>query len=175
MRDPQRRLVQRLLLNCVPADASRPAPQSILDCLGRATQRLVVSQGASLPRSRVLARSGPRRLWASISSTFRVLVAPRHDGCADCTSGRPVRYGSPRLPHAAAEDLLELIMRRYERASTILTSNRPVEDWGKAARGHRRRHRVARPPAPSRPRAQVQTPKLAHQGPDSLRSNDAVK
>ena len=22
-------------------------------------------------------------------------------------------------------------MRRYERASTILTSNRPVEDWGK--------------------------------------------
>jgi DNA replication protein DnaC len=22
-------------------------------------------------------------------------------------------------------------MRRYERASTLLTSNRPVEDWGK--------------------------------------------
>ena len=36
-----------------------------------------------------------------------------------------------KLPHTAAEDLLELIMRRYERASTILTSNRPVEDWGK--------------------------------------------
>ena len=28
-------------------------------------------------------------------------------------------------------DLLELIMRRYERASTLLTSNRPVDDWGK--------------------------------------------
>jgi hypothetical protein len=27
--------------------------------------------------------------------------------------------------------LLEIIMRRYERASTLLTSNRPVEDWGK--------------------------------------------
>ena len=27
--------------------------------------------------------------------------------------------------------LLELIMRRYERASTLLTSNRPVDDWGK--------------------------------------------
>jgi len=26
---------------------------------------------------------------------------------------------------------LELVMRRYERQSTILTSNRPVEDWGK--------------------------------------------
>jgi DNA replication protein DnaC len=39
--------------------------------------------------------------------------------------------GMKKLPHTAAEDLLELIMRRYERASTILTSNRPVEDWGK--------------------------------------------
>jgi hypothetical protein len=27
-----------------------------------------------------------------------------------------------KLPHTAAEDLLEAIMRRYERASTILTS-----------------------------------------------------
>jgi hypothetical protein len=35
------------------------------------------------------------------------------------------------LPHTAAEDLLELIMRRSERASTLLTSNRPVDDWGK--------------------------------------------
>jgi len=39
--------------------------------------------------------------------------------------------GMRKLPNNAAEDLLELIMRRYERASTILTSNRPVEDWGK--------------------------------------------
>lgn len=39
--------------------------------------------------------------------------------------------GMRRLPSTAAEDLLELIMRRYERVSTILTSNRPVDDWGK--------------------------------------------
>ena len=39
--------------------------------------------------------------------------------------------GMRKLPTHAAEDLLEIIMRRYERASTILTSNRPVEDWGK--------------------------------------------
>ena len=38
--------------------------------------------------------------------------------------------GMRKLPHTAAEDLLELIMRRYERASTLLTSNRPVDDWG---------------------------------------------
>ena len=39
--------------------------------------------------------------------------------------------GMRKLPHTAAEDLLELIMRRYERTSTVLTSNRPVDDWGK--------------------------------------------
>ena len=39
--------------------------------------------------------------------------------------------GMRKLPATAAEDLLELIMRRYERVSTLLTSNRPVEDWGK--------------------------------------------
>src|SRR5437667_5166649 len=39
--------------------------------------------------------------------------------------------GMRKLPLSAAEDLLEIIMRRYERASTLLTSNRPVEDWGK--------------------------------------------
>ena len=39
--------------------------------------------------------------------------------------------GMRKLPATAAEDLLELVMRRYERASTIFTSNRPVEDWGK--------------------------------------------
>ena len=36
-----------------------------------------------------------------------------------------------KLPLIAAEELLELIMRRYDRASTLVTSNRPVEDWGK--------------------------------------------
>jgi DNA replication protein DnaC len=39
--------------------------------------------------------------------------------------------GMRRLPGNAAEDLLEIVMRRYERASTILTSNRPLEDWPK--------------------------------------------
>lgn len=39
--------------------------------------------------------------------------------------------GMRKLPASAAEDLLEIVMRRYERASTILTSNRPLEDWPK--------------------------------------------
>jgi len=40
-------------------------------------------------------------------------------------------FGMRKLPQTAAEDLLEIVMRRYERASTLLTSNRPVDDWGK--------------------------------------------
>ena len=39
--------------------------------------------------------------------------------------------GLRQLPKTAAEDLLELVMRRYERTSTILTSNRAVDEWGK--------------------------------------------
>jgi DNA replication protein DnaC len=39
--------------------------------------------------------------------------------------------GMRRLSPTAAEDLLEIVMRRYERASTLITSNRPVDDWGK--------------------------------------------
>jgi len=39
--------------------------------------------------------------------------------------------GMRKLPASAAEDLLEIVMRRYERAATILTSNRPLEDWPK--------------------------------------------
>ena len=39
--------------------------------------------------------------------------------------------GMRKLPANAAEDLLEIVMRRYERTSTILTSNRPLDDWPK--------------------------------------------
>ena len=39
--------------------------------------------------------------------------------------------GMRKLAANAAEDLLEIVMRRYERTSTLLTSNRPIEDWGK--------------------------------------------
>ena len=39
--------------------------------------------------------------------------------------------GMRKLPPTAAEDLLEIVMRRYERTSTLITSNRPVDDWGK--------------------------------------------
>ena len=76
--------------------------------------------------------------------------------------------GMRKLPHTAAEDLLELIMRRYERASTLLTSNPARRRLGQAARRHRGRHGAPRPAPPSRPRAQVRAAQLAHEDPDRL-------
>jgi DNA replication protein DnaC len=35
------------------------------------------------------------------------------------------------LPSKSGEILLEIIMRRYENRSTMMTSNRPIEEWGK--------------------------------------------
>jgi len=39
--------------------------------------------------------------------------------------------GLKQLPKQSGEYLLEVVMRRYENRSTIMTSNRPLEDWGK--------------------------------------------
>jgi DNA replication protein DnaC len=64
-----------------------------------------------------------------IMQGYRVIYRETHvllDDLADA-----VATGMRKLPLTAAEDLLEIIMRRYERASTLVTSNRPVEDWGK--------------------------------------------
>ena len=36
-----------------------------------------------------------------------------------------------QLPKRSGEYLFEIIMRRYQLRSTIMTSNRPLEDWGK--------------------------------------------
>jgi DNA replication protein DnaC len=39
--------------------------------------------------------------------------------------------GLKELPAKSGEILLEIILRRHETRSTLMTSNRPVEDWGK--------------------------------------------
>ena len=39
--------------------------------------------------------------------------------------------GLKELPKRAGEYVLEIIMRRHENRSTLMTSNRPLEDWGK--------------------------------------------
>ena len=88
--------------------------------------------------------------WAAIQQGYQVLYRETHvlldelaeaviDGSRreymDQIATAPLLiiddFGMRKLPHTAAEDLLEIVMRRYERASTLLTSNRPVEDWGR--------------------------------------------
>jgi DNA replication protein DnaC len=39
--------------------------------------------------------------------------------------------GIKQLPNKAGEYLFELILRRHEKRSTIMTTNRPIEEWGK--------------------------------------------
>jgi len=39
--------------------------------------------------------------------------------------------GLKQLPKRSGEYLFEIVMRRYENRSTLMTSNRPIEDWGK--------------------------------------------
>jgi DNA replication protein DnaC len=39
--------------------------------------------------------------------------------------------GLKSLPRKSGEVLFEIIMRRYENRSTMMTSNRPIQEWGK--------------------------------------------
>ena len=36
-----------------------------------------------------------------------------------------------KLPANAGDELADVLMSRYEKASTVITSNRPLEDWGR--------------------------------------------
>lgn len=40
-------------------------------------------------------------------------------------------FGMKQLPKRSGEFLFEIIMRRHETRSTMMTTNRPVEDWGR--------------------------------------------
>jgi DNA replication protein DnaC len=39
-------------------------------------------------------------------------------------------FGMKKLGPSASEDLLEIFVRRHETASTLITTNRPTQDWG---------------------------------------------
>ena len=95
--------------------------------LAQAIGHAAIQQGytrRSTARPTCCSRSSPTR-----PSTARARsTSPSSPPCR-CSSSTTSACAS--CPHTAAEDLLELVMRRYERASTLLTSNRPVDDWGK--------------------------------------------
>jgi hypothetical protein len=48
-----------------------------------------------------------------------------------CVSKKPRAVQIKQLPKRSEEYLFEIVMRRYETRSTMMTSSRPLEDWGK--------------------------------------------
>ena len=86
-----------------------------------------------------LIKQGKVVLYRSI---FDILDDLKEDGI-DATHDRTMkRYtkcdlliiddmGIKQLPPKSGEYLFEIIMRRYEIKSTLMTSNRPLEEWGK--------------------------------------------
>jgi DNA replication protein DnaC len=86
-----------------------------------------------------LIKAGKAVLYRSI---FDILDDLRNDGLDASHQRTMKRYlkcdlliiddmGIKQLPPKSGEYLFEIIMRRYELRSTLMTSNRPLEEWGK--------------------------------------------
>ena len=86
-----------------------------------------------------LVKAGFTVLYRSIFDTVRDLL---HDEVFEGHDKVMAKYlkpdllilddmGMKQLPKRSGEYLFEIIMRRHELKSTIMTSNRPLEDWGK--------------------------------------------
>ena len=84
-------------------------------------------------------KAGFSVIYRSIFELVRDLQAERSPAELDRTLDRHLKadlliiddMGLKSLPAKAGEILLELILRRYETRSTLMTSNRPIEEWGK--------------------------------------------
>lgn len=84
-------------------------------------------------------KAGFQVLYCSIFDLVRQLQAEHAPAELDRTMSRYLKpdlliiddMGLKVLPHRSGEALLEIIMRRYENRSTLMTSNRPVDEWGK--------------------------------------------
>ncbi len=86
-----------------------------------------------------VAKRGKRVLYRSI---FDVVAELMDDDLADRHHKIMTRYlkcdlliiddmGIKQLPPKSGEYLFEIVMRRYEVKATMMTSNRPLEEWGK--------------------------------------------
>lgn len=86
-----------------------------------------------------IVKSGKTVIYRSI---FDVVAELLEDDLADRHHKIMTRYlkcdlliiddmGIKQLPPKSGEYLFEIVMRRYEVKSTMMTSNRPLEEWGK--------------------------------------------
>lgn len=84
-------------------------------------------------------KAGFHVLYTSIFDLVRQLQAEVSPAEMDRTLTRYLKpdlliiddMGIKHLPPRSAEHLLEIILRRHELRSTLMTSNRPIEEWGK--------------------------------------------
>jgi len=84
-------------------------------------------------------KSGLVVLYRSIFDLARDFLEEQTPALQDKTLARYLKpdlividdMGMKQLPRRSGEYLLEIIMRRHENRSTIMTSNRPLEDWAK--------------------------------------------
>jgi DNA replication protein DnaC len=84
-------------------------------------------------------KSGVSVLYRSIFDVVRDFLHDEALGGDDKVLARYLKpelliiddMGMKQLPKRSGEYLFEIIMRRYETRSTMMTSNRPLEDWGK--------------------------------------------
>ncbi len=84
-------------------------------------------------------KNGCTVLYRSIFDLVRDFLSDEALGGQDKTLERYLRpdlvivddMGMKQLPKRSGEYLFEIVMRRYQVRSTIMTSNRPLEDWGK--------------------------------------------
>jgi DNA replication protein DnaC len=84
-------------------------------------------------------KAGFQVLYRSVFDTVRELLQDEASAGENNALRRYLRpdlliiddMGLKQLPHKAGECLFEIVMRRYEVRSTVMTSNRPIEEWGK--------------------------------------------
>ena len=84
-------------------------------------------------------RAGYRVLYQSVFDVVRELVQDEAFPGENTFLKKYLRadlliiddMGLKQLPRKSGEYLFEIIMRRYENRATIMTSNRPIEEWGK--------------------------------------------
>lgn len=83
--------------------------------------------------------AGFQVFYCSIFDLVRELQAEQSPSQLDRSLSRYLKpdllliddMGLKVLPPKSGEILLEIILRRYETRSTLMTSNRPIEEWGK--------------------------------------------
>ena len=84
-------------------------------------------------------RSGFLVLYRSVFDLVRELSTEATAGAENRLLARYLKpdlliiddMGLKVLPPRSGEILLEIIMRRYDNRSTLMTSNRPIDEWGK--------------------------------------------